>query len=183
MPKLLDEFENNPTSSLVTISCWPWSRYSKAVLVGDASHAVVPFYGQGMNAGFEDVRVLIEQIDKYNGNWEEILPAYQNLRKPDADAIQELAMANFEEMRSQVADDSFLLRKKDRSRAAPPLPRAVDALYSMVTFSNQRYSDALKRGKQQTKIMDNVMQQQSLEQNWESLDFEAIVDQLEKDWV
>ncbi|AHM60825.1 kynurenine 3-monooxygenase [Flammeovirgaceae bacterium 311] len=178
MPELLEEFSQNPTSSLVSISCYPWTRYNKAALVGDASHAVVPFYGQGMNAGFEDVRVFMELVDEHEGNWEKVLPAYEQLRRPDADAIQELAMANFVEMRHSVADDIFLLRKQIEAELHRRYPKHWMPLYSMVTFSNIRYSDALERGRQQDKIMDGIMTKPGIEDDWQSLDFEVIAKQL-----
>ena len=180
MPHLLKEFHENPESSLVTINCFPWTRHGKAMLVGDACHAMVPFYGQGMNAGFEDVRIFTELLDQHGGNnWNEVLAAYEQLRKPDNDAISDLAMANFIEMRDLVADPKFLLRKKIEARLHQLYPDKWVPLYTMVTFSNMRYSEALRRGKQQEKIMMQVMEQKDLEKNWESLDFEAIVKKLE----
>ncbi|WP_224995549.1 NAD(P)/FAD-dependent oxidoreductase [Cesiribacter sp. SM1] len=178
MPELQEEFQQNPTSSLVSISCYPWTRYNKAALVGDASHAVVPFYGQGMNAGFEDVRVFMELVDEHEANWEKVLPAYEQLRRPDADAIQELAMANFVEMRHSVADEKFLLRKKIEAELHRRYPNHWMPLYSMVTFSNIRYSDAQERGRLQDKIMDGVMAQPRIEERWQSLDFEEIASRL-----
>ena len=179
MPQLLQEFHENPASSLVTINCFPWTRHGKAMLVGDACHAMVPFYGQGMNAGFEDVRIFTELLDEHGGNnWDSVLAAYEQLRKPDNDAISDLAMANFIEMRDLVADPKFLLRKKIEARLHQLFPDKWVPLYTMVTFSNMRYSEALRRGKQQEKIMVEVMEQKGLEQNWESLDFEAIVKKL-----
>ena len=178
MPNLLEEFHENPASSLVTISCYPWTRHGKAMLVGDACHAMVPFYGQGMNAGFEDVRVFTELLDQYEARWEEVLPVYEQLRKPDNDAISELAMANFIEMRDLVADPRFLLRKKIEAKLHALYPEQWVPLYTMVTFSNMRYSEALRRGKQQEKIMQEVMQQADIEENWESLDFKEIAGRL-----
>jgi kynurenine 3-monooxygenase len=115
MPDYVNEFFNNPTSSLVTIKCFPWIREDKFALIGDAAHAIVPFFGQGMNCGFEDCRILDELIDKYEDDWKAILTEYQFFRKPDADAIADLAINNFTEMRDKTAD---LITKKDRSKAA-----------------------------------------------------------------
>lgn len=179
MPKLLEEYHENPESSLVTISCQPWTRHGRAMLVGDACHAMVPFYGQGMNAGFEDVRIFTELLDKYEADWDEVLTAYEKLRKPDNDAISELAMSNFIEMRDLVADPKFLLRKKIEARLHELYPNRWVPLYTMVTFSNMRYSEALSRGKQQEKIMMEVMNRPGIEQNWQDLDFEEIVNRLD----
>ena len=112
MPDYVNEFLNNPTSSLVTVKCFPWIREDKFALIGDAAHAIVPFFGQGMNCGFEDCRILDELIEKYEEDWETILSEYQYLRKPDADSIADMAIGNFIEMREKTADPKFLLQKK-----------------------------------------------------------------------
>jgi kynurenine 3-monooxygenase len=96
MPTLLEDFFRNPTSSLVTVKCFPWVYQDWFGLIGDAAHAIVPFFGQGMNCGFEDCRVLNGLISDHNHNWSSIMPAYQALRKPDGDAIADLATQNFE---------------------------------------------------------------------------------------
>src|SRR3989337_531358 len=112
MPTLEDDFFNNPTSSLITVKCFPWIRNDKFALIGDAAHAIVPFFGQGMNCGFEDCSVLNGLISKHDDNWFAILEEYQYLRKADSDAIAEMALNNFIEMRDKVADPHFLLQKK-----------------------------------------------------------------------
>ena len=134
MPTLPDDFKNNPTCSLVTIRCFPWVR-NKTFVIGDAAHALVPFYGQGMNAGFEDCRVLNDLLNKFNDDWSAVLPAFQQLRKPDADAIAQLAIDNFIEMRDLVADEDFLLRKKIEAKLHELYPDKWIPQYSMVTFS------------------------------------------------
>ncbi len=106
-----DDFFQNPVSTLVTVKCDPWIRRDHFALIGDAAHAIVPFFGQGMNCGFEDCRILSELIDLHKGDWPAILQAYQELRKPDADAIADLAILNFTEMRERTADPKFLLQK------------------------------------------------------------------------
>lgn len=177
-PKLVDDYFSNPTSSLVTVKCYPWVR-NKTLLIGDAAHAVVPFYGQGMNAGFEDCRILNELLDKFNEDWSKVLPEFQALRKPDGDAIAELALDNFIEMRDLVADPEFLLRKKIEAKLHELYPHRWIPQYSMVTFNdNIRYSDARRTGQKQKVIMDEVMRQPGIEQNWQQLNFEKIVSQL-----
>ncbi|MBN8578909.1 MAG: FAD-dependent monooxygenase [Cytophagales bacterium] len=178
MPGLINDFEINPTSSLVTIQCYPWVR-NHTLLIGDAAHGIVPFYGQGMNAGFEDCRILNALLDQYHENWETVLPAFQTLRKPDADAIARLALDNFIEMRDLVADEEFLLRKKIESKLYQLFPDKWIPLYPMVTFMDtMRYSDALTIGLKQKQIMDEVMQQPHIETSWEQLDFKSIVEKL-----
>ncbi|MBL7742423.1 MAG: FAD-dependent monooxygenase, partial [Chitinophagaceae bacterium] len=135
MPELEDEFFNNPTSSLVTVKCYPWVREDKFALIGDAAHAIVPFFGQGMNCGFEDCSVLNGLMDKHGDDWETILDQYQQLRKPDGDAIAELALNNFIEMRDKVADPKFLLQKKIEARLHDKYPMKWIPAYSQVTFS------------------------------------------------
>lgn len=178
MPELLEDFQTNPTSSLVTITCYPWVR-NNTLLIGDAAHGVVPFYGQGMNAGFEDCRILNDLLTKHHDRWTDVLPEFQKLRKPDTDAIAQLALDNFIEMRDLVADADFLLRKKIEGKLYELFPDKWIPLYPMVTFMDtMRYSDAMRIGQKQKKIMDEVMNQPGIEKNWQSLDFEKIVNKL-----
>ncbi len=178
IPDLTEDYRSNPTSSLVTMKCYPWVRH-RTLLLGDAAHAIVPFYGQGMNAGFEDCRVLNELLNQYEDDWQKTLPAFQQLRKPDADAIAQLALDNFVEMRDLVGDADFLLRKKIEAKLHALYPDRWIPLYAMVTFHDTiRYSEALRIGRQQKKIMDEVMIRDGIGTNWQDLDFSAIVDQL-----
>jgi kynurenine 3-monooxygenase len=178
MPTLLEDYKNNPTASLVTIKSFPWAK-NKTLLIGDAAHAIVPFYGQGMNAGFEDCRILNELLDKHNDNWDTVLTEFQQLRKPDADAIAQLAFDNFIEMRDLVADPEFLLRKKIEAEIYKRFPDRWIPLYSMVTFNdNIRYSHAYATGQKQKRIMDEVMSQPGINENWQQLDLEKIVSKL-----
>jgi len=173
MPTLLDDFMNNPVSSLVTVKCFPWTFVNKIALIGDAAHAIVPFYGQGMNCGFEDCVVLDELITKHNENWETIFPEYQTLRKPDGDAIADLAIANFVEMRDKTTDPIFLLQKKIEARFSEKHPDKWIPLYPMVTFSPQiRYSTAQKEGQKQQAIMDMIMSKSGIDQKWDSEEVE-----------
>jgi len=176
MPTLLHDFAQNPTSSLVTVKCFPWSRNGNFALIGDAAHAIVPFFGQGMNAGFEDCTFLNELITKYNEDWDVILPEFEALRKPDADAIADLALNNFVEMRDKVADPQFLLQKKIEGKLCTKYPDKWIPAYSMVTFSTHiRYSEALKRGNMQQAIMDEIMALPNIENNWDSIDIENLI--------
>jgi len=178
MPNLVNEFMEHPVSSLVTMKAYPWVR-NRTVLIGDAAHAIVPFYGQGMNAGFEDCRILNQLLDKHNDDWDVVLPAFQQLRKPDTDAIARLALDNFIEMRDHVADENFLLRKKIEAKLQQLYPDKWIPLYSMVTFNeNIRYSDAYAIGMRQRAIMDDVMKTPGIETTWSDLNFEQIVQRL-----
>ena len=167
MPTLEDDFFANPTSSLVTVKCYPWIREDKFALIGDAAHAIVPFFGQGMNCGFEDCSVLNSLIERHGGDWMTILSEYQQIRKPDGDAIAELALNNFIEMRDKVADPKFLLQKKIESKLHEKYPDKWIPAYSQVTFSPQiRYSEALERGKKQELIMKEVMKHENIGEQW-----------------
>lgn len=176
MPDYINEFFTNPTSSLVTVKCFPWVREDKFALIGDAAHAVVPFFGQGMNCGFEDCRILDELIEKNGENWKTILLQYQTLRKPDADAIADLAVNNFIEMRERTADPKFLLQKKIEAKLHEKYPDKWIPAYSQVTFSPQiRYSEALARGNKQEAIMQEVMKMPDIEIKWESEEVEKMI--------
>ena len=178
MPDLLSQFSQNPASSLVTVHCYPWVK-NKTLLIGDAAHAIVPFYGQGMNAGFEDCRILNLLLDQYHDNWEKVLPAFQEQRKPDTDAIAKLALDNFIEMRDLVNDAEFILRKKIEAKLYELFPDRWIPLYSMVTFREDiRYSAAYATGQKQKKIMEEVLKTPGIEKTWLTLDFERIANQL-----
>ena len=174
MPTLISDFKTNATASLVTVKCFPWVFDNKIGLIGDAAHAIVPFYGQGMNCGFEDCVVLNELIEKHNDDWDIIFPEYEQLRKPDGDAIADLAIANFVEMRDKTADPKFILQKKIEAKFSQHYPDKWIPLYSMVTYSPHiRYSTALKEGQKQQKIMDEIMAFNNIESIWESDEIES----------
>lgn len=166
MPTLLDDYFENPTSSLIMVRCTPWNYQDKVVLLGDAAHAIVPFYGQGMNCGFEDCTVFDEMYRAANGNWDGLLEHFSNQRVPDGNAILDLALLNYVEMRDLTADPDFLLRKKIEAKFNQLYPEKWLPLYSQVTFSHIRYSEALQNGKQQEAIMDEVMRLDDIHNRW-----------------
>jgi len=168
MPNLEKEYFENPTSSLVIVRCYPWTINNKVMLIGDAAHAIVPFYGQGMNAGFEDCVDLEKLLIKHNNDWDAIMPEYQQMRKPAGDAIADLAVKNFYEMRDLVGQPEFLLRKKIEGMIYDNHPDKWVPLYSMVTFSDTPYHKALAEGKRQEKIMDKIMALPEIESKWDS---------------
>jgi kynurenine 3-monooxygenase len=174
MPNFDAEWEENPTSSLVIIRCWPWAK-GKTALIGDASHAIVPFYGQGMNSGFEDCTVLNELMEAHGDDWEQIFASFEKLRKPDADAIADLAMRNFVEMRDLTGQAAFLLQKKIEAKFSSKYPEKWLPLYSMVTFSHIRYSEALAEGKKQDAIMERIMALPNIEEVWDSAEVEEMM--------
>jgi kynurenine 3-monooxygenase len=156
MPKLAEEFFGNPTGSLVTVKCYPWRVKDKAVMVGDACHAIVPFFGQGMNAAFEDCTYLNSLIDEHKDDWEKIFEEYQQIRKPNADAIADLAQENFIEMRDLVAEPKFQLKKKIESELYIRYPDKFIPKYTMVTFMRMPYTEALSKGKRQDLILNEL---------------------------
>lgn len=169
---LLGDFFKNPTSALVTMKCYPWTYWDKVALVGDSAHAIVPFYGQGMNAGFEDIFVLNELIKVHGDDWHAIFKNYQEKRKPNADAIAELSYRNFIEMSSKTADPKFLLQKKIEKHFAAKHPEKWVPAYSRVTFSSRPYAEALAEGDAQERIMQEVMKMPEIEEKWDSVEVE-----------
>ena len=168
MPGLTDDFFNNPTSSLVTVKCYPWVVDDKFALIGDAAHAIVPFFGQGMNCGFEDCSVLEQLMEVHGDNWNTILQEFQQSRKPDSDAIADMALNNFVEMRDKVSDKKFLLQKKIESAFSKKYPDQWIPAYAQVTFSPHiRYSQALQNSLKQEAIMKEVMALPRIEEIWD----------------
>jgi kynurenine 3-monooxygenase len=176
MPTLVEDYFANPASSLPTIRCYPWTYEDKLVLLGDAAHGIVPFYGQGMNCGFEDCVVLEKLMDKHGEDWTKIFSEFQTLRKPDGDAIADLAIDNYIEMRDKVADPKFLLQKKIEARFSEKYPNKWTPLYAMVTYrSDLRYSEAQAKGIKQEEIMKKIMALPEIEKNWDSEEVEKVV--------
>lgn len=169
---LIEDFFKNPTSAMVTMKCYPWTYWDKVALVGDSAHAIVPFYGQGMNAGFEDIYVLNQLIHELGDEWETIFKRYQEQRKPNADAIAELSYRNFVEMSRKTADPRFLLQKKIEKRFAAKHPDKWIPAYSRVTFSERPYTEALALGDAQEEIMRKVMKMPNIEERWDSEEVE-----------
>src|SRR5882724_5689239 len=153
MPKLLEEFRSNPTGSLVTIRCAPWFYKDKITLVGDAAHAVVPFYGQGMNAAFEDCVVVDECLAEFPQDRQRAFAEYFARRKENADALADLAIGNFIEMRDKTASRTFRAKKKLDHLLEAALPGIYLPLYTMVTFTRIPYAEAAKRARVQDRII------------------------------
>lgn len=167
MPALIKDWHENPTASLVTVKCEPWNYEDKILIMGDASHAIVPFYGQGMNSGFEDCSVF-EAVMERTEDWHERFEDFSRTRKPDTDAIAELAFINHIEMRDKTGDPKFLLQKKIESHFYKKHPEKWMPLYSQVTFSHIPYAEALSAGLRQQAIMDQVMNDPNISENWDS---------------
>jgi kynurenine 3-monooxygenase len=146
MPHLRENFRDNPTGAMVTVKCSPWHVDAKSLLIGDAAHAIVPFFGQGMNCAFEDCTCLLELLDRHGADWQKVFPEFERSRKANTDAIADLALENFVEMRDRVGDPRFLFKKKVELALEAKFPRRFVPKYAMVTFHRIPYSLALSRG-------------------------------------
>jgi kynurenine 3-monooxygenase len=156
MPTLIEDFFTNPTGNLGTVKCFPWNIAGKSLLIGDAAHAVVPFYGQGMNCSFEDCRILNEMISSESNDWEKIFDEFTRIRKPNADAIADMAVENFYEMRDAVADETFQKKRELETKLEQTFPEYFSK-YSMVTFREDLpYSVAKEKGNAQDKLLMEI---------------------------
>jgi kynurenine 3-monooxygenase len=153
MPDLTDNYFTNPTGAMVTVKCSPWHVEGKALLLGDAAHAIVPFFGQGINCGFEDCTSLMELLDRFGADWPRVFADFEHARKVNTDAIADMAVENFTEMRDRVADSRFLLRKKVELALEAKYPQLFVPKYAMVTFHRIPYSVALARGALQDRML------------------------------
>jgi kynurenine 3-monooxygenase len=153
MPQLADNYFANPTGAMVTIKCSPWRVEGRALLLGDAAHAIVPFFGQGINCGFEDCTYLVELLDRQGADWPRVFAEFENERKVNTDAIADMAIENFTEMRDKVADAQFLFRKRVELALEAKYPELFVPKYAMVTFHRVPYSIALARGVVQDRIL------------------------------
>jgi kynurenine 3-monooxygenase len=156
LPDLAGSFFANPTGSMVTIKCSPWHVEGRVLLLGDAAHAIVPFFGQGINCGFEDCTSLLALLDQHGADWARVFSDFEMARKVNTDAIADLAVENFVEMRDRVADPRFLFRKKVELALQAKYPQLFVPKYAMVTFHRIPYAMALKRGQVQDRMLTDL---------------------------
>ncbi len=156
MPNLADDYFSNPTGSLLTVKCFPWNIGGKALLIGDAAHSMVPFFGQGMNCCFEDCYHFDFLVEKYGNDWQTIFEEFGKIRKENTDAIADLAIENFVEMRDLVANATFVLKKKADALLEEKYPEYFISKYAMVTFHRLPYAIAKQRGQIQDKILMEI---------------------------
>ena len=156
MPDLADNFSANPIGAMVTIKCSPWHVDGRALLLGDAAHAIVPFFGQGINCGFEDGSCLLELLDRHGADWQLIFQEFEKARKINTDAIADMAVENFVEMRDRVADPRFLFRKKVELALEAKYPQLFVPKYAMVTFHRIPYATAFDRGQSQDRMLSEL---------------------------
>ncbi len=177
MPTLLEDFKNNPISSLITVKIYPWHYKGNSCLIGDAAHGIVPFYGQGLNAGLEDCSVLWELLEEHGeDDWEQLFSLFQSSRKPNADAVAELAFANFIEMRDKVADPIFLERKKIEKDLGIRFKGRFNSVYEMVSFSHTPYSYAWHCTKAQDVLLERIIAAGDYFENIKKLEFQHLLE-------
>jgi kynurenine 3-monooxygenase len=163
MPNLIEDFFENPTAALGTVKCSPWHYKGNTLLMGDAAHAIVPFYGQGMNAAFEDVVEFDNILNKHEGDWETIFKDYENQRKKDTDAIADLAIDNFHEMRDHVSHAIFQEKRKIEMALEKEFPNVYSSKYSLVTFNeNIGYQEAMLKGRAQDKAILKLLSNKTI---------------------
>ncbi len=156
MPKFADEFMENPQGVLGTVRVSHWAYKDQIALIGDAAHAIVPFFGQGMNCGMEDCTVLLSLMDKYNDDWSKIFKEYDQIQRPNGNAIADMALENFVEMKDKVGDEKFLLKKAIEHKIENAFPEKYRSRYGMVTYTLIPYSIAQKAGIIQQEILDEL---------------------------
>lgn len=188
MPDYLDEFMNHPQGTLGTVRAKRWTYENSVALMGDAAHAIVPFFGQGMNCGFEDCSELIQLLEMKRksgtemtaGSWTDMLQVYQSTRKPNADAIAGMALENWVEMKEKVGDPKFLFRKKVEGALEQKFPELYKSRYGMITYTLVPYSLALRAGVAQDSLLAQIIDGKT---SIEEIDWEKAKALLEKDWV
>ncbi len=169
MPQLTDDFFSNPTAPLGTIKCSPWHYKGNTLLMGDAAHAIVPFYGQGMNASFEDVVELDAVLDANESQWETVFSEYQSVRKKDTDAIADLAIDNFHEMKAHVANPIFKQKRKLEMALEQVFPEQYTSKYALVTFNaDVGYRHAMLKGRAQDKAILNLIANGTIASNFKA---------------
>ncbi len=163
MPNYVEEYFNNPVGTLGTIKCYPWQAYGKTLVMGDAAHAIVPFYGQGMNASFEDVTVFNEVLDEYEGDWTTVFEIFQNRRAENTNAIADLAIDNFTEMQDKVNDADFIKKRQIERQLEQQFPDYYSK-YSLVTFRPEMpYAKAMKLGRKQDELLLKLCNQPDID--------------------
>lgn len=157
IPDYLDQYLANPLGKLGTVRCYPWVYEDSVVLMGDAAHAIVPFFGQGMNSGFEDCTILHSALERVGDSWSQALDVYQRVQKKNADAIADMAIENYEEMKSKVGDQNFLKRKRIEHDLEEIFPNLYKSRYGLITYTLVGYHHAREIGKIQQGIISWIL--------------------------
>jgi kynurenine 3-monooxygenase len=181
LPNLVADFFGRPEASMITVRCFPWTFEDKVLLIGDSAHAIVPSYGQGANSGFEDCSVLADCLADCGDDWRRVFARFEAQRKPNADAIGDLALEHFHELRDLVGDHEFQLRKKVERRLNELYPDRYIPLYNLISFTNVTYVEALKRERAQRTLLDRLMANAAVRERLERGDSEESLDPLLSD--
>jgi kynurenine 3-monooxygenase len=178
MPGLVDDFFLHPANTMVTVKCSPWSQQGKVALIGDAAHSIFPSYGQGANAGFEDCAVLSACMEAYGDDWPTILSEFEEQRRPNTNAIADLCVEHFNELRDLVGNSKFLMRKEIERKLNQAYPDSYRDLYSMISFTCMPYSEALRLDRGQRAIVDRIMNVNSVEDKLNSAEIGRLISTL-----
>ncbi|MEA2695144.1 MAG: kynurenine 3-monooxygenase [Acidobacteriota bacterium] len=177
MPTLVEDFFGRPEAAMVTIRCLPWTFRDRVALIGDSAHAIVPSYGQGANSGFEDCSVLYDCL-RASGTWLAAFEEYEKQRLPNAEAIADLALEHFSELRDKVGDPEFLLRKEIERRINERYPDRYTPLYSLISFTNLPYAEAMRQDREQRSLVDRVLALPRIRERLESDEVWDLIDRL-----
>lgn len=178
MPDLVNDYFTHPANSMITVKCSPWSYQGKVALIGDAAHSIFPSYGQGANAGFEDCATLADCMEQYGDDWEALLAEFERRRRPNTNAIADLCVEHFIELRDLVGTPDFLLRKEIERKINQAYPEKYKDLYSMITFTCMPYTEALRVDREQRTMVDQLMGLEGIERKLESTEVNRAIDGL-----
>ena len=181
IPNLVENFYLHKPSPMVTVRCWPWTTQGKVALIGDAAHVLFPYYGQGANAGFEDCGVLVECIDRHPDDWTAAFKAYERLRKPNMDAIADMCVQHYIEIRDLVGTPEFLLRKAIERKVNQLYPHEYRPLYSMIAFSCMPYTEALRIDREQSQLIDRLIKIEGIGERLDEPEVESQIRALVRD--
>ncbi|MES1242640.1 MAG: FAD-dependent monooxygenase [Acidobacteriota bacterium] len=176
VPNLVEDFFGRPENKMITVRCFPWTHGDRMALIGDAAHAIVPSYGQGANSGFEDCSVFFDILKAADGDWARALKEYESSRKPNADAIADLALEHFHELRDFVGASEFLLRKELERWLGDLFPDRYKSLYELVSFTNVPYAEAMRQDREQRTLVDRLLAIPDVRQKLDSPEIREMVD-------
>lgn len=178
IPGLVSEFFAHSANFMITIKCAPWSYQGKVALIGDSAHSIFPSYGQGANAGFEDCAALFDCMEKYGDDWSRVLTEFEKLRHPNTDAIADLCIEHFHELRDHVGTPKFLLKKEIERKLNDAYPEKYLDLYSMISFTQMPYTEALRVDREQRAIVDRIMSVKEVDKKLNSVEVNALINNL-----
>lgn len=180
MPDLVGDFLNHATGRMSTITCAPWYVADNCLLIGDAAHGLVPFFGQGMNSGFEDCRILNDLLDQYDDEWARVMPAFYEARKPNTDAVAEMSMGNYHEIQNDIRDEHFNFKKQLELHLMQHYPTRYVSKHVLVMFTNTPYATALAHGRLQGELLQSICAQASRLEEVDWLKVDTLMNEYDK---